>query len=1002
MDKQRSKTGIRVYFKVFIFSILIGVFAGCSDAGEVVCEQSPCEPDIAVHTFEIEDGFQIELFVAEPLIRDPVGMEVDEYGRIYVVEDPGYPEDREGGGIIRLLTDTTGDGLPDNSTVFADDFRAPRGVIRWKDGILVTDAPDIYYLEDTNGDGKADVRQVLMSGFGYGNPQLGINTPIYGLDNWIYAAHRQGSSTPYFIDRPGEEKVAGRANIRFRPDSYEWESTAANSQFGHTFDAFGRPLYAAWNNHVYQEVIDARYLRRNPDLLVAPATADISDHGSVTDVFPITKEPRPELFTLAGTTTATCGIICYLGGAFPPGYQGATFVAEPAHNIVHADRIVEEGTTLTARRMQEGREFLASSDRWFRPVNSYIGPDGALYIIDYYREVIEQPRFLSEEVLKAGILYDGSDRGRIYRVSAEDAPAASWAGQLDLGQKTAEQLVTLLEHENIWWRRTAQRLLVDRQEKAAVDALEQLAISSNRPEGRVHALWTLEGIQALSPTLIKAVLQDSSPRVREHAIRLAELYMESNEDLVELLLVMESDSDPRVRFQLLATLGNLDNDEARAVRRRMLYEHIEDEWMQMAALSAEDLSYRTLFQEALIRFSQEQTDGRATYFERLGILIGARQDTEEIGFLVESITDGVDTTTEWWKSASLEGLADGLRLGEDPGETLDFVRESVAGLSLEPDVPTLRSAARKVMASIGPPAGTDRDRVFQQAEQIAASRSADAQLRADAIGLLELSGSAPYETLLRELVDPQEPGPVQEEAARALRHIEGGEIGVMLLTKWNQMTPQVRIAAMETLLADDERIALTLDAVEQGKIQRSAVSPSQTNRLMLHSDNKLRLRAQSLLGLPDEPRSDVVDRYMAVTDMQGDPDRGRVVYDRACAMCHQIDGEGGVPFGPDLAGSRGSDTESLLVSILMPNAEIAAGYEQWRVVRSDGSTLQGAITNESPGSVTFRDPAGRETTVSRSEIQSMEGISESAMPEGLEQQISIEEMADLIEYLRNR
>ena len=987
--------------KIFAVFLCFGILSNCSERS-LICETSPCEPDEAVSTFEIAEGFQIELFASEPLIQDPVGMDVDEMGRIYVVQDPGYPEKLGGYGSIRLLEDSTGDGFPDKSTIFADSLQAPRGVMRWKQGILVTDAPDIIYFEDTTGDGKADLKQVIMSGFARGNPQLGVNTPKYGLDNWIYAAHRMGNSRPFFKDQPGEDRLAGSSNIRFRPDSFEWESTSSASQFGHTFDAFGRPLYAAWNNHVYQEVIDSKYLRRNPDLLVAPSTANISDHGSVTDVFPITKDPRHELFTLEGTTTATCGIKCYLGGAFPPEYQGATFVAEPAHNLVHADRIIEDGTTLTAQRMHEDREFLASTDRWFRPVNSYIGPDGALYVIDYYREVIEQPRFLSEEVLEAGILYDGSDRGRIYRITAKGTESPSWPGQLNLGEMESSELVQFLEHENIWWRRTAQRILVDLKDVTSVELLEQLAISSSLPEGRSHALWTLKGLDALTPSLIENMLSDASPRVREQAIRLAELHLQDNTSLPAQLFEMESDSDPRVRFQLLATLGELDTDEARRVRENLLYEHIDDEWMQMAALSAPGINYSSLFDEALTRFSNQDNDGHQTYFERLGMLIGVRQSPEEVRFLIDSLSDFESSENSWWQAASLNGLADGLRRGDDPGDSIYIVRETVAAISLLPDESTLRSAARQVLAVVGPPDGDAGDLIFRQAEEIASDRDEDADLRRDAIGLLELAGSNHYENLLTELIHPREPAPVQEAAARALRHIDGGQIGEFLLSQWNRMTPSVQSAAMEALLEDDERISLVLDAVEQGLVHRSAVSPVQTNRLMLHSDDELRLKAQNLLGLPDVPRSEVVARYMEAEELEGNPDRGRAVYERACAMCHQINGEDGVPFGPDLAGSRSSDTESLLVSILMPNSEIAAGYQQWSVVQSDGSTLQGTIVSESPGSVTFRNPAGQETTISRGNIESLEAMQETAMPEGLEQQISVEEMADLISFIKNQ
>lgn len=989
--------------KKIIILLLICAINGCTFGdGYIDCEDSPCEPETAAGTFEVAEGFQVELFAAEPLVRDPVGMTVDEQGRLYVVEDPGYPENPDDfQGRVRLLEDRDGDGQPDQSTVFADEFRAPRGVMQWKEGLLVTDATDIVYLEDTNGDGRADVREVVMSGFNYNNPQLGVNTPLYGLDNWVYVAHRQGSR-PHFAGEPEPEEVAARTNIRFRPDTREWESLSGASQFGHSFDAYGRHLLVRHNNHISQEIMAGRYLARNPDLMVAPSSASISDHGTAAEVYPITENERHELFTDAGAFTAACGITCYLGGQFPEDYRGAAFVAEPAHNLVHADRLEESGAALTASRIQQDREFLASTDHWFRPVNFYVGPDGALYVIDYYRQIIEQPRFLSEEVLEAGIL-GGTDRGRIYRVSTEGSEGPSWLGELNLRGDSAGQLVDLLDRANGWWRTTTQRLLVDRQDEAAIDPLKELAVDSgSRPEARVHALWTLEGMGALSADLIERALGDRSPRVREQAIRLAEQYLQENPALVAALLEIGDEEDQRVRFQLLNTLGALDTPEVRQVRREMLQENIEDEWMQLAALSAADLNYRSLYEEARSRLSDRETEGRSMYFRRLGSLIGVRGQRKDVEEFAASITAGDDEAGNWWQAASLQGLAEGLQYGveNEDRQMLRDLRGPMARLALDPDSPALRNAARSVMAVVGPPEGQS---VFAAAEELAADSEEDPLLRRDAIRLLGVGSTSRYAELLMDLVSPQEPPEVQAAAARTLKDLEGPAIGKRLLAGWDRMTPPVRQAAMETMLADDARLGLVFDAIEEGDMSPSAVSWEETKRLMLHSDEELQARAKSLLGGAGEQRSEVVERYEAALSEQGEgnADRGREVYERSCAMCHQIDGEGGVNFGPDLASVRTRDPEELLVDILMPGEAIAAGYEQYRIERQSGPALQGAISSETSQSVTLRDMGGQETTVPRSDIQRMEAVEGSVMPTGLEQQISEEEMNDLITFIKN-
>src|SRR5687767_10893249 len=393
------------------------VLAACGRSGP------PFSPQAAVDHFRIEQGFRIELFAAEPDIVSPVAMEIDENGRIYVVEDRGYPLDTGKVGRVRLLEDTNGDGRPDRSTVFADKLVLPTGVMRWRKGILVTDAPDLLYFEDTNGDGRADVRKVVLTGFPFTNPQHTVNGPVYGLDNWIYLAHEGPAGAVIFPEKFGDRgsdirfvgrddvqplKERGR-NIRFQPDTGRIEALAGVSQFGHAFDDWGHHFTLNNANHSRHEVIGAHYLRRNPDLPIANAQQSISDHGSAAKVFPISARPRVEMLTEPGEFTSACGLTFF---------RGSLFVAEPVHNLVHRDLLVDAGATFTARRAQDNVEFLASDDPWFRPVNFYVGPDGALYLLDYYRYMIEHPEWMSTEMADSKDTSLGIDRGRVYRIVA--------------------------------------------------------------------------------------------------------------------------------------------------------------------------------------------------------------------------------------------------------------------------------------------------------------------------------------------------------------------------------------------------------------------------------------------------------------------------------------------------------------------------------------------------------------------------------------------------------
>jgi putative membrane-bound dehydrogenase-like protein len=423
----------------------------------------------ALASLQVMEGFKVEMVAAEPLIADPVAMEVDEDGNLYVVEMHGYPLDVSGSGKVKLLKDTNNDGYPDKSIVFADKLKLPTGIMRWKKGFIVTDAPDVLYLEDTNSDGKADIRKKLLTGFALSNPQHNLNTPRFELDNWIYLGH-ESAVTPFvykkefgdkgsritFPDQPTAPSLDQNANghaLRFKPDSYEFEELSGRTQYGHTADAWGHRLYTSNANHLYHEVLANQYLKNNPALLVSNATQNISDHGEAAEIYPITENPNHQLLTDVGVITSSCGVTWYLGGAFGEKFKNVTFIAEPVHNLVHADIIKDAGASFVASRLNEKSEFLASKDAWFRPVNFYVGPDGALYVIDYYRQIVEHPEWMSDEINRSGALYNGTDKGRIYRIVPEKGLPMNWLGKLNLSKKSSSELVRLLENENSWYRR---------------------------------------------------------------------------------------------------------------------------------------------------------------------------------------------------------------------------------------------------------------------------------------------------------------------------------------------------------------------------------------------------------------------------------------------------------------------------------------------------------------------------------------------------------------------
>ena len=976
----------------------------------------PYAPREALKTFRLADDFQIELFASEPLIADPVAMEVDEYGRTYVVEMPGYPLDVGGSGRVVLLHDSDGNGTPDKSTVFADRLTLPTGIMRWKKGVIVTDSPDVWYLEDSDGDGRADVKRALLTGFALTNPQHTTNTPLYGLDNWIYLANQAPVRTirygelfgdegrpVHFPDRPDAPRLppdADGRNVRFRPDTYELETLSSRSQFGQTFDAWGHHFLNTNNRHIYQEMIAARYLSRNPSLVVPAVVEQLPDYRLPAAIFPITERPQFELLTDVGVMTSACGLTNYLADLFPPSYRRAAFVAEGAHNVVHVASVRDHGVTFRASRMHDSREFLASTDSWFRPVNFYIGPDGALYVLDYYRRFFEHPEWMDEATAKSTDLYAGRDRGRIYRIVPKGTPAATWTDRVRLGDAPVAELVRRLTDPNIWWRRTAQRLLVDRKPADASVALTELAAHSASAIGRVHALWTLEGIGQLTREAIERALRDPEAGVRENAIKLAEGRLKADAGIGAALLPLRDDHDPKVRFQLLLTLGYLDTPDARAVRNALLIEHVEDEWMQVAALSAAQLNTAELFRSVLAKLTDRETAGRRALFNRIGATIAASGDIPATRALVGRVTDGAGQEGSWWRAAAIEGLASGLHPTTRRSAELDPERARLSAMVVSAAAAPLRRSALHLLEGLGLASGPSATSVLQEAQKLVADDSADADARADAIRVLALGDVGSYESLLRGVLSGASPVAAQVAAVRALGSVKGERSASVFIDLWDGWTPAVRDEAVRALVREPGRVRLLLDAVSAGRIRTTEIDRPLRIRMMMSADDDLRGRARALFGESAASEKLALSRYAKATSLKGDRERGRAVFTRACAACHQYRGAAGAAYGPDLGEVRNRLPLSLLTDILHPNQSIADGFELWLVQLTDGAAIGGVVGSETPTSITVRLPGGGETTVARSRIASMRIADVSAMPEGLGAQITVQQMADLIAFIK--
>ncbi|WP_114750466.1 PVC-type heme-binding CxxCH protein [Pleomorphovibrio marinus] len=967
--------------------------------------------EAAINSFQLAEGFEISLVVSEPIISDPVDMIIDEEGRMFVVEMHGYPMDVSGSGKIILLEDSNGDGDYDRHGVFADNLVLPTGITRWKKGVLVTDPPHLLYLEDSNGDGKADIRTPVLSGFARSNPQHNVNSPRLAMDNWIYLGHEPAVTTiqyadlfgdtgseVHFPDFPEGPKLpvnAGGRGIRLKPDHKALELLSSRTQFGHTWDAFGQRFLVNNNNHIIHEVFKAEYLDRNPHFPISGTTQSISDHGNAAEVFSITDNPEHQLLTDIGVMTSACGPLTYLGGSFPEPYEGAVFVAEPVSNLVHVDILSENGATFTASRLFEDKEFLASRDSWFRPVNFYVGPDGALYVVDYYRQYIEHPEWMADEIVEAGGLYNGADKGRIYKITPKGEKKAT--SKPNISQLSSRELAEMLGHANSWWRQNAQRLLVDRKDEEALETLMALASQENDPISRVHALWTLEGLGKLNPEILEGALHDKHPGVRVNIIKLIETHRDKFPDLVQQLMSMAQDPDPKVRFQLVNTLGFENGEIAKEIRLELLKRDLEEEWVHIAALSAKH-SDPSAYLELIRKSAEEHPEASASLAQKVGKMVGLRKVEKESKEAIHlATTPPTSEKDRLWQGKLLQGLAETASTAFLANTLKEADKEKLLELAFSDREIPIREACHSLFLK----SGGKLSEAYQKKAFIAASdQQKSGEERALFIRLLEGDFLRGVQDTLLTWINPNSPLPLQLAVLQTLDKGASKGWSSYLLNKWNTLTPPIREAALDRWLANREGILLILDNLENGPLQASHLGWPRSVRLMNQKDQDLKSRARELLAGQEEAREAAIAEYQQVLSLKGSISKGEKVYDRNCAVCHQMGKDRGIAFGPDLASLRNRQKINLLSDILDPDLSIADGYDLWMVKMQDGASHQGLIHAETPVAIELKQVGGQTTTLARKDILELNVSAASAMPGGWEQQISQQEMADLLAFIK--
>lgn len=957
--------------RFFVGLIGLSIAAFSSPAADSPVDPGvPLSPEEGRKSIRVKEGFAVELAAAEPLVADPVAIAWGPDGKLWVVEMADYPVGADGnpappnGSRIRFLEDTDEDGKYDKSTLFMEGVSFPNGILPWRNGVLVTAAPEIFYAEDADGDGKADKKEVLYSGFTEGNPQLRINGLRWGLDNWVYLANGWSSRDKVKSHKTGAEvEVSGR-DLRIRPDTGELESVEGMTEFGRERDDWG-DWFGCDNAHpMWHFVLPERYTKRNPQV-APPEPREQLIKPFPPRVYAASKPARRyNAFDIQDHFQSACSAMVYRDEQLFPREDGRrdAFVCDPVHNLIHHSILTETGVTFTAARAddEQDREFFASTDNWCRPVMALTGPDGALWVVDMYRFMVEHPEYLPPIGKKElePFYRLGDDKGRIYRVVRDNVATRRTTRLNDL---STVELVDALESANGWRRDTAQMMLLWRADPAAVQPLQRLISTSDQPLARLHALCTLEGLGAVTPEILVALLGDAHPGVRRQALRIAEPHG-NDAVVVKAALKLVDDSSPKVRLQLAFSLGEWDGSAAgRALASLAFGTDADDPYLTAAALSSAGRHFNVLTETLLATGGQPDTAAHRGLIR----MAAAAGDTKTAAALLAPVLKPVDGS---FSAGQFRTFAEWL------------------------DLPAAKEVARD-----------GSNDIFAAADRVATDQAESDDWRVAATGLLGRRPEAAEDelTTLSKLLSPRSPPELRRAAVAAAGRTGGGRVPIVLLEKWNEHSPDLRGAVVDLLLGTEAWTTSLLDELDSQRVAAADIDLSRRQRLINHASPSIKTRAGKLFaesGVASN-RQKVLDANAPVLSMKGDGKRGAEMFRQHCAVCHQLNGQG-QDVGPNLEAVREWTGEAMLTAILDPNRQAEPRYLAYTATPTSGEPIFGIVAAESGNSVTMKGLDGKDRPVLRGDLKSLVSSGRSLMPDGFESAMTRQQLADLMEFLK--
>ncbi len=995
----------------------------------------PQKPADTLANLEVHPDFTMKLVAAEPLITKPMCIDWDPAGRLWVAETPEYPNGRRGmrpdyrgkewkdhGGIdptpgeqerkaqdkISILIDTDGDGVMDKKQVFYEGLDLVTGFVFHQDGVIVTQAPDILWIRDTDGDGKADKVEKLYTGLGTKDTHAVINNPRWGWDGWIYATHGYSSSSEVKNTQGETQGTIGSGVVRFRPDGAKIEqySSKGGNTWGLTITGDNRVM---WTQPTSGQLLMQTVL---PEYALARGKI-----GNTTSFKVV--EPSPKSFPLlapeqlayvqidwVGSFTAAAGCAIYDGGTWPAEYNGDYFTTEPTINVIHHTRLTPEGSSYTAAKLpgREETEFVRSKDMWWRPIETRIGPDGGLYVADFYNQAVmhNDTRGPDHNNVNAAVRPDRDHYfGRIWRIDHKQAKKLAVP---DLSKAGVGELAKALENPNRVVRMTASRLIAEKAKAQGVsesggkkgfspDAIKVVAASLKNPEPqtRIAALWTMGALGLLAPEQLAAALDDADASVRRNAALGAEALAAN--DAVAALEKKLNDPEAAVRLAALTALAAADANDSAAKALVAAWPKFDDDFQRSAAIGAASRNSPAAIAAALASgdaglatLVTQLTQGVAERGEtdaaaKLVIAVGAKQGGADelkrtiLDTLGKSLKTAPEMTPEL--SSALGNLLD----SGVSGSALPLAAQWDKAGALKAKVTELST---KLLAQLADAKGDDAVRLAA-AQSLIGIRSANAEILPAIVKQLGADGAAGFK---RQLI-------------LALADLDDASVGKELAATFGKLPAEAQTVAFDTLLKRADWANAFLDAVKAKQVDVTTLGPANAYRLRAHANKKVAERANALLDELNplaKAKKEAIAKLMPLVDQKGDAAKGKVLFNTTCAVCHKF-GDFGADIGPGLTGMGAHGAGELLGAIVDPNAEVDPSFVGWNIETKDGQLFNGVIESENPTTITLKSLAGVQQ-VKVADIKKRENTGRSLMPEGFEG-LGGEPLRDIIAYMQS-